>query len=103
MLSKLEEEYGFTVETDETNKTVEFIKFKDGREYKLQHPTFFQLHDALTSENSETSLFLLGLDCLYPRNDKSPKIDEEWLEKNKVEGMNLWSRLLRGLLSQPKS
>ena len=100
-LPELEKEYNFKVEQDPKNNDIELIKFKDGREYKLQQPTFFELHDTLGADNFESAVLKLGLKCLFPLNDKSPRIDEPWLNKNKVEGINLWSQLLRGLLLQP--
>jgi hypothetical protein len=103
ILEGLEEDYDFKVVANENNKEIEHIKFKDGRAYKFQYPGFFQLHDALTADNAETESFKLGLNCLYPENEKSPAINEKWLEKNKLIGLNLWSRLLRGLLLQPKT
>jgi len=100
-LPELEKEYNFKVERDKNNSDIELITFKDGRGYRLQHPTFFQLHDALGEVNTDSALLRLGLKCLFPLNDKSPRIDEAWLNKNKVVGINLWSQLLRGLLLQP--
>ena len=100
-LPELEKEFNFKVERDKDNSDIENIKFQDGREYKYQAPTFFKLHDALGEDNTESALLRLGLDCLFPLNDKSPRIDEAWLNKNKVAGVNLWSQLLRGLLLQP--
>jgi hypothetical protein len=98
-LDELEKKYEFATERDSKNKDIEYIKFKDGREYKLQHPRFFELHDAILE--GETGMLQLALKNLYPLNDKSPRINEDYLNNNKVEGINLWSRLLRGLLSQP--
>ena len=100
-LDYLQELYKFKTERDPKDKSIEYIDFEDGRKYKVQHPSFFELHDALAEEKADSALFKLGLECLHPMNEKSPRITLEWLEEHKTEGINLWSRLLRGLLSHP--
>ena len=99
----LEEKYKFKVERDKQNPDIEYIKFEDGREYKLQRPGFFDLHDSLSAYNMEGELIRLGLKNLFPMNKNSPPINEAWLEKNQTVGILLWSELLRGLLQHPRT
>ena len=102
VLKSLSETYEFKIEDDPNNKQIKFIIFDDGRKYKFQFPLFDAFHDAFTTEGHvDTALFKLGLTCLFPENDKSPKITDAWLNSNMLEGINLWSPLLRGLLFRP--
>jgi len=92
--------YSFEIEDNPENKKIQYLNFKDGTRYKIQHPSVMEIHILIhDSENPETSLFARGIQTLYPANDKSPKIDEEYLEANPNE-LEKWSLIVRGVLSQ---
>lgn len=99
-IKKLAREYKFTVEADKNDKNIDHIIFDDGRCYKFQHPSFMELHEIMfSSEKSiEQSAFLYALTVIFPENDKSPKINEKYLNTDYNEAMYLWSPLLRRLL-----
>ena len=99
-LDNLKKEYGLKIDRDDKNKDITFITFKDGKKYKLQAPTFFELHDAITKESPDTELLRLGIKHLFPENEKSPAINESYLNHNKNEAFSIWSPLIRGLLSR---
>lgn len=92
--------YELNIETDPKNRDIDLITFDDGRAYKLQHPGFFEIHEAATDTNGnpDHNLFILGLQHLYSLNEKSPEINEKYLNNNRDEGLYLWSQVIRGLL-----
>ena len=98
-LKNICDEFKLKLEYDKTAK-VELIIFDDGRKYKLQYPSFMELHRVIMSSNNfDHALFEFGLENLYPENSKSPKINTDYLENTPSEALNLWSALLRRLLS----
>lgn len=97
-LEKRKEYFGFDIQENAKDKDIIIFKFNDGREYKLQKPSFFEIHSVLTGPDVETNLFKLALKNLFPENEKSPKIDEDYLNKNRQEALYLWSTVLRGSL-----
>ena len=100
LLEKLGEANKFVIVKDDKNKDIDHIIFEDGRQYKLQHPTFMRLHEVMFSaDNTDHVLLTFGLTVLYPENEKSPKITEEYLNLHRDDGLYLWSPLIRGLLS----
>ncbi len=100
IVKKLAEDYGFIVVPNKDNKNIDHIIFDNGRQYKFQHPSFMEFHETIfESEKSlEQTAFLYGLSLLFSENDKSPKINETYLNANYDEALYLWSPLLRGLL-----
>lgn len=104
ILETLQKDHGFKIEKSKDNPEVSFFKFNDGREYRFVEPSFMLLHDALTEDgNVEVNLFELGLKQLSPNKEGTPKIDHKYLDSHKTEGILLWSRLLRRLLSRPST
>lgn len=94
MIEELQKTYNFRLEKKPGVDFAWAIIFSDGREYVFQEPVFFETYEALVSEKPERALFELGLKHLYPVNEKTPKIDELYLRKNKNEAVLLWGRLL---------
>jgi len=99
-LKKLCDKFDFIIETENVLGIVlDKFKFIDGREYHLQHPSFMELHRFMMgAETIDHVIFEYGLKKLIPKNDKSPVINEEYLAKHRVEGFNLWSKLIRECL-----
>jgi hypothetical protein len=91
-------EYDFILKPDISDSQVVHIEFKDGRRYKFQHPPFFTAHKIIM-EQDEHDVFIFALSNLFPENEKSPIINEKYLNANRDEGFYLWSPLARGLLS----
>ncbi|MCK5019047.1 MAG: hypothetical protein KAS32_18445 [Candidatus Peribacteraceae bacterium] len=95
----LQKKHSFKIEDHPEKKKIKYLNFEDGRRYKLQLPSFMEMHELIhDSESPMTSLFLRGLRGLFSENEKSVKIDEDYCESNKTEGL-MWSEILRGLLS----
>lgn len=99
-IKALAKEFKFIVEPDKSNKNIDHIIFDDGRHYKFQHPSFMELHAILfdAGKGSEQAAFEHALTIIFPENQKSPPINEKFLNNNFNEGMYLWSPLLRRLL-----
>jgi hypothetical protein len=96
LLDELQANFKFIIVKDEHNPDIDHYVFNDGRQYKLQKPGFFERYTAvMDSKTPELSLLQLGLKCLFPENEKSPKINEEYLNKNSNEGWLLWRPLFR--------
>lgn len=96
-IKELERLWNFTVEQTKDDHLTDIIKFKDGREYNLRHPSFMEMHELLLDSESsrDHALFVYGIQNLTPMNEKSPAINEEYLGKNKREGLYFWSPLIR--------
>lgn len=95
LIAAIEKEYKLKVAKKPNADFALDIIFDDGRHYVFQEPPFFETYEALTKNNhTQRNLFELAVKHLYPANDKSPKIDEEYLRKNKQEAIFLWGRLL---------
>jgi len=92
--------YEFEIEDHPTNNRIQFLNFKNGHRYKIQHPSMMEVHILIhDSVNTETEIFQRGLKALFSENDTSPKIDEEYFEAH-PEDMQRWSLIVRGVLSQ---
>ncbi len=102
VVKSLANEYKFIIEQDPQDKSIEHIVFEDGRQYKIQHPSFMVLHEIMfdSKKSTEQIAFEYALTIIFPENEQSPKIDEKFLNdiKNFDEAMYLWSPLLRRLL-----
>lgn len=97
----LAEKYKFRVEKDSQHSNIDHLIFEDGRKYKFQHPSFMEFHEIMygdTSKSLDQIAFLHGLTCIFPENEKSPPINEKYLNANFDESLSLWSPLIRGLL-----
>lgn len=96
---ELQREFDFIVEQNPEHSDILHIIFNDGRQYKLQKPGFFTIHEIMTDYgNEQHKLFLYGIEHLYPENKETQKIDEKYLNKNQREAFALWSVLIRELL-----
>lgn len=94
IIESLQKRFKFRVEKDPKVDFVLRFVFEDGRAYKFQEPPFLELHEAIYSgENAHTAALKLGMANTYVENEKTPKIDEEYLSKNKVEAFQLWTKL----------
>lgn len=91
-------EFKFHVRPAPDNTQIELIEFEDGRKYKFQHPPFMTAHAVLIGSDSQHQPFVYGLSCLK-QNGQGPEINESYLDQNRSEGFDLWSPLVRGLLS----
>ena len=98
-LEKLQLEHKFAIVQDEINKDVRHLVFEDGRQYKFQMPSFFRTYSAVyDSDKAALALLQLGVECLFPENGNTPKVDELYLNERREEAWALWSPLFRGLL-----
>ena len=97
---KIKKEYNVDIKKHETDKKILYLSLDDGRKYKLQLLSFMEFHSiTFDSEEPETDLFKRGLERLYPQNEQSPQINEDYCDENKKEGF-MWSLILRRLLSR---
>lgn len=92
-IDELADLFKFKVTTDKSLR-IEFYEFEDGRKYKFQNPKFLEIHETILNASSPRHGALeIFLTHLYPENEKSPKIDDDYLSKNPNEGFALWSPL----------
>jgi len=97
-LKRLCTDYKFKIEQDDVNRNVIKVVFDDGKLYQIQKLTFTERHYLEMEENPSHTMFFVGLEKIFPMNDKSPAITLGYLEQNIKEGLELWSPLIRGCL-----
>ncbi len=98
-IQELAEEFKFTTRREPENISIEYIEFEDGRRYKFVHPSFLAVHKVLHEAESAHDTMLFALKCLHVAGDRTPPIDEAYMNANRHESFYLWSPLVRGLLS----
>lgn len=112
-LEQLQEDWKFIYESEELpgGFVVHKLHFEDGRAYRFQEPDFFTIHEAIREYGDlYVAGMRLGVKNLFPMNEQSPKINDEYLrkKKNRGEGIGLWSRFFTEVLfreadPEPKS
>ena len=70
-IEQLQDEYKFIIEQDLKHTNIVHIIFKDGRQYKMQHPGFWVLHELLTGTDNISHILLVeGIKYIFSENDK---------------------------------
>lgn len=100
-LEQLQTNHKFTIIRDDKHDFISRFLFEDGRQYKFQEPPFFELHEAIYSGAPfSTALLQVGIANTFPENENTPPLTEEYLSKNKVEAIQLWTKLYGEVLFQ---
>lgn len=104
VISSLEKEFKFRLELDATSDRVMFMRFEDGRNYRLEHPgamTVARLFSVADNELTYKCLEYFFDNCIRPDADnKTKKIDKNNLDLDETLDLWLvfaWRFLRRGL------